>query len=104
MSNPSKFSIVNNLRYTVIDILTLIYSHADGLGDLDFLTEGIGGINMRGMPPMSGGVPVGSGAPFGMDAGLSDLFGLQTGPSVISGGPVVLPKQVCDLIVLIIEC
>ena len=33
-----------------------------------------------------------------MDAGLSDLFGLQTGPSVISGGPVVLPKQICGLL------
>ena len=88
----------------VIDVLTLIYSHAGGLGDLDFLSESIGGINIGGMPPMGGGAPLGGGAPFGMDAGLSDLFGLQTGPSVISGGPVVLPKQVCDLIMLIIEC
>ena len=47
---------------------------------------------MGGMPPKGGG------APFGMDAGLSNLFGLQTGPSVIGQGPVVLPKQICGLL------
>ena len=77
--------------------------HTGGLGDLDFLSEGLGGINVGGVAPMGApmgnpmGGPGGAPPPFGMDTGLSDLFGLQTGPLVTGGGPggpVVLPKQV----------
>ena len=75
--------------------------HPGGLGDLDFLTEGIGGLSAGGVPPMgaSMGPPMGGMPPFGVDPGLSDLFGLQTGPSVIGGGPVVLPKQVSVIVI-----
>ena len=84
--------------FTDVLFYLLIYSHTGGLGDLDFLTEGIGGINVGGVAPM--GAPMGGmgGAPpFGMDPGLSDLFGLQTGPLATGGGPVVLPKQVSTI-------
>lgn len=89
--------------------MILIYSHTGGLGDLDFLTEGLGGLNVGGMAPMGApmGPPLGGmgGAPpFGMDTGLSDLFGLQTGPMITGGGPVVLPKQVCIIFIMIINC
>ena len=85
--NSSEFSNANVCHYMVMkhyrkasslhilclmiitDVLTLIYSCTGDLGDLHFLTEGIGGINMGGMPPMGGG------APFGKDTGIADLFG-----------------------------
>jgi len=66
-----------------------------GLGDLDFITEDIGGLNLGGGipsgPPLGGGYggPVG-GFDTGLLSGLTpDFF---TGGS--TGGPVVLPKQV----------
>ena len=71
--------------------LTYSFTYTGGVGDLDFLTEGLGGINVGGMAPMGG---LGGAPPFGMDTGLSDLFGLQAGPLTIGQGPVVLPKQV----------
>ena len=64
-------------------------------------------MNMGGMPPM--GAPMGGlgGAPpFGVDTGLADLFGLQTGPVTIGGGggPVVLPKQVSIIVIIDHDC
>lgn len=54
--------------------------------------------NLGGVAPM--GAPMGGlggAAPFGTDPGLSDLFGLQTGPQLTGGGGVVvLPKQVSN--------
>ena len=46
------------------------------------------------------GPPMGGMPPFGVDPGLSDLFGLQTGASIAGGGPVVLPKQVSVTVVI----
>ena len=91
---------MDQLAITISDYVNL--SHPGGLGDLDFLTEGIGGINVGGVAPMGApmGPPMGGMAPFGMDTGLSDLFGLQTGASITGGGPVVLPKQVSVVVII----
>ena len=56
-----------------------------------------GGGSMGGMPPMGG---LGGAPPFGMDTGLADLFGLQTGSLTTGGGPVVLPKQVSIIVII----
>lgn len=70
-----------------------------GLGDLDFLTADIGGLNLGGGipsgPPL--GVPpaMGGGLDTGLLSGLTpDFFSLQTGGGAV--GPAVLSKQVCD--------
>ena len=77
-----------------------VFIHTGGFGDLDFLTEGLGGINVGGVAPMGGLVGgLGGTAPFATDPGLSDLFALQTGPLVTGGGPVVLPKQASYLLI-----
>lgn len=80
----------------------LIYSHAGGIGDLDFLTADLGSLNVGGMAPM--GAPmggIGGAPPFGMDTGLSaDLFGLQTGSLSSGKGPVVLPNQASVVVII----